>query len=61
MDHPKEDVSSTKRALLKAGWVTPLILAVNLPPSSFAANVSNRRPRPVTYTSGQGGNQNSQG
>ena len=57
-DHPKEDVSPTKRALLKAGWVAPLILAINLPPSGFAANVSGG-----SNQDGQGGNQdqNSQG
>ena len=34
--------SLSKRALLKAGWVAPVILAVNLPRSGFAANASGR-------------------
>lgn len=33
-------VSKSKRALLKAAWVAPVIVAVSLPESSFAANVS---------------------
>jgi hypothetical protein len=49
MDHPKEDVSTTKRALLKAGWVAPLIVAISLPPSSLLANSSGGN--------NQGGNQ----
>lgn len=33
-------VSLTKRRLLKAGWVAPVIAAVSLPASSFVANSS---------------------
>jgi hypothetical protein len=45
---PREEpaqVSLTKRTLLKAGWVTPVILAVGLPASSYAQNVSRREAR----------------
>ncbi len=35
--HP---ISTGKRALLKAAWVAPVIIAINLPTSSFAANSS---------------------
>jgi len=38
-------VSPTKRTLLKAGWVTPVILAVGLPASSYAQNTSRRADR----------------
>lgn len=37
-----ESVSTRKRTLLKAGWIAPLIVAVKLPLSSFAANASER-------------------
>jgi hypothetical protein len=33
-------VSPSKRALLKAGWAVPVILAISLPQSSYASNVS---------------------
>jgi hypothetical protein len=36
----KETVSSGKRLLLKYGWSAPLIVAVSLPKSGFAANIS---------------------
>ena len=35
-----ETISKSKRSLLKAAWVAPVIIAVSLPESSFAANVS---------------------
>ena len=35
-----ENISAGKRALLKAAWVVPVVVAINLPKSSFAANVS---------------------
>ena len=63
MQDSKNTISLTKRSLLKAGWVAPLIVAISLPSSSFAANVSggghqngqgNNRDR-------RGGNQNNQG
>lgn len=55
MNHPKE-VSNTKRTLLKAGWVAPLIVAFNLPASSFAANSSNQNGQGGNNQGGQGGN-----
>jgi hypothetical protein len=33
-------VSTTKRTLLKAGWVAPVIMCVSLPRSGFAKNIS---------------------
>jgi hypothetical protein len=40
-EHPqKETVSTGKRSLLKYGWSAPLIVAVTLPKSGFAANIS---------------------
>ena len=33
-------ISTTKRTLLKAGWVVPAIMVVSLPRSGFAANIS---------------------
>jgi hypothetical protein len=40
-EHPqKETVSNSKRSLLKYGWSAPLIVAVTLPKSGFAANIS---------------------
>jgi hypothetical protein len=35
-----ESISAGKRTLLKAAWVVPVVVAINLPKSSFAANVS---------------------
>jgi hypothetical protein len=35
-----EAVAVSKRALLKAAWVAPVIVALSLPRSSFAANIS---------------------
>jgi len=37
------NVSTSKRTLLKAGWVTPVVLAVGLPQSSYAKNISGSR------------------
>ena len=37
-------VSKSKRTLLKAGWVAPVILAVSLPQSSYAKNISGSKP-----------------
>ena len=37
-----EPVSRTKRALLKASWVPPVIVAVSLPRSGYAANISGK-------------------
>ena len=36
----KPDAANAKRTLLKAAWVAPLVVAVTLPRSGFAANVS---------------------
>lgn len=44
------DPSTSKRTLLKAGWVAPVILAIGLPESSYADNMSgskSSRPNPV--------------
>ena len=38
-----EVVSSSKRTVLKAAWVPPVITVLSLPPSGFAANVSNNQ------------------
>lgn len=57
MDYPKEDVSAVKRALQKAGWVAPLIVAIKLPQSSFAVNSSHGNNQ-NGQGGGQGGNQN---
>jgi len=38
---PSEQLaSSNRRALLKAAWISPLIVAMNLPRSGYAANIS---------------------
>ena len=39
---PPQDpsVSQSKRTLLKAGWVAPVVVVLNLPAVSFAANAS---------------------
>jgi hypothetical protein len=37
-------VSSSKRALLKAGWIAPAVVALSLPmSSSYAANISGNK------------------
>lgn len=36
----KDTISPSRRALLKASWVVPVVVAINLPTSSFAQNVS---------------------
>jgi len=33
-------VSKTKRSLLKASWIPPVILAIGLPRSGYASNIS---------------------
>jgi hypothetical protein len=38
----REAVSRSKRALLKAGWVAPVVVVLSLPVVSFAANASGR-------------------
>lgn len=35
-----ESVSKSRRTMLKASWVPPVILAVSLPRSGYAQNVS---------------------
>jgi len=34
------DVSVSKRCVLKAAWVAPVVVAVSLPRSGYAANIS---------------------
>ena len=34
------NVSASKRSVLKAAWIAPLVVAVSLPRSGYAANVS---------------------
>ena len=34
------DVSASKRSVLKAAWVAPVVVAVSLPRSGYAANIS---------------------
>jgi hypothetical protein len=44
------NVSASKRSVLKAAWIAPLVVVVTLPRSGYAANVSsahsssNRKP-----------------
>jgi hypothetical protein len=38
-------VSNSKRSLLKAAWVPPVILAVSLPRSGYAKNMSEKKPK----------------
>lgn len=40
--------SPSKRALLKAGWIAPVVVAMSLPTSSYAQNASGRGRRPWT-------------
>jgi hypothetical protein len=44
---PHERISSSKRTLLKAGWVAPVIVVLNLPGNSFAQNSSGATPPPT--------------
>ena len=46
---PEASISTGKRSLLKYGWTAPLIVAVSLPKSGFAANISGK------HGSGRGG------
>ena len=39
-----EHVSESKRTLLKAGWVAPIVVVLSLPAASFDANASGRPP-----------------
>jgi hypothetical protein len=39
---PEASISTGKRSLLKYGWTAPLIVAVSLPKSGFAANISGK-------------------
>ena len=39
-DAKVEAVSTSKRAALKAAWAAPVIVAISLPRSGFAANIS---------------------
>ena len=34
------NVSASKRSVLKAAWIAPLVVAVSLPRSGFAADIS---------------------
>jgi hypothetical protein len=38
-------VSTSRRTVLKAGWIAPVVLALNLPNSSYAANNSDKKPK----------------
>ena len=38
--------SASKRNLLKAAWVTPVVVAVTLPHDSYAANISGNHSGP---------------
>jgi len=40
-------VSQSKRALLKAGWVAPVVVVLSLPAVSFDANASDGGGRPI--------------
>ena len=39
-----DTVSRSKRTLMKAGWVAPVVLVLSLPVVSFDANASGGRP-----------------
>jgi hypothetical protein len=39
-DSQHDTVSKTKRSLLKASWIPPVILAIGLPRSGYASNIS---------------------
>ena len=39
-----QSVSQSKRTLLKAGWVAPVVVVLTLPAISFDANASGRPP-----------------
>ena len=43
-----ERISTSKRTLLKAGWVAPVIVVLNLPRNSFAQNSSGAIPPPTS-------------
>lgn len=48
MSRPPPDdqsVSQSKRTLLKAGWVAPVVVVLSLPAVSFDANASGRGPK----------------
>ncbi len=45
---PTERISTSKRTLLKAGWVAPVIVVLNLPRNSFATNSSGVTRPPIT-------------
>ena len=37
------NVSTSKRSMLKAAWVAPVVVAISLPRSGYAANISGSR------------------
>ena len=39
---PDASVSQSKRTLLKAGWVAPMVVVLSLPAVSFDANASGK-------------------
>lgn len=45
---PPERISASKRTLLKAGWVAPVIVVLNLPSNSFATNSSGATRPPIS-------------
>jgi len=45
-NQPEASISTGKRSLLKYGWTAPLIVAVSLPKSGFAANISGKHDDP---------------
>lgn len=40
VSHSENTVSQSKRALMKAAWIPPVVMAVSLPRSGYAANMS---------------------
>ena len=42
-----QSVSQSKRILLKAGWVAPVVVVLTLPAVSFDANASGGGGRPI--------------
>ncbi len=46
VEPPEGEIEESKRSLIKAGWVAPVILAVNLPSTVFAGDVGSP-PRPT--------------
>jgi hypothetical protein len=40
VSHSENTISQSKRTLMKAAWIPPVVMAVSLPRSGYAANMS---------------------